>query len=403
MNMITEAGELYYSTNIKGKNEITFETLPYSDLNIEWRYADASTLNFKSSLLLNNGDRIRYDSTDKSFGGQVYKVSKSLGDLYSYECISYKRLFDTKVIFTAKNMTSKQILTKLLQSNENSFRIDGLKSNSPVKHVTLAWNNKSLWQIIGNLAWLEYKAGHYINYYIDSIGRLVWEDIPSDKEGLSINDVYNYDWKNDSTDLITRAIIINKLNNKSLANVKANNDLLLRWGTITEFGECDIQTTTSKAAATPTSSAKTGSFKKTYQNVKINKFDNKVPAKVNSIVRSICSPKKSDKANLKLIFNWVKGHVGYHYHYNTRHSISSTIKNGKANCCEHGALMVALARAAGIKAQFVHGHNHVWSRHYVNGGWITIDTSSSRGGWGRHLHSSSYGGPPYSYHNTLTF
>lgn len=400
MNIINSSGDLYYSTDIKHNNSLLFTSLPFSDLSIDWRREEASTLNFKSPVLLTNGDRIRYNNSGRwDFGGQVYKISKSRNNLYDYECISYKRLYDTKIIASYNNKTSNYILKDLLKKNPNNFRYDGLKSKSNLRHISLSWNNKSLWEIIGNLAWLEYKAGNYINYYIDSTGRLVWEDIPSDKLILSVNDVINYDMKDDSADFITNAIIINQLNNSTLANVKSNNDLLLRWGVITEYSNCDLSTVNSKVDVSSGGSSG-GSFKTTYYNKKISKYDNSIPKKVISIAKSVCNPKYTDKQNLKSLSNWVKSHFKYKYFYDTRHSINGSLNNGCGNCCETANLMVALGRAVGIKSRFCTGKSHIWSEFYINGGWFTIDYgNTSKRYYGSHLHTSTYGGPPYNHYD----
>jgi transglutaminase-like putative cysteine protease len=65
-----------------------------------------------------------------------------------------------------------------------------------------------------------------------------------------------------------------------------------------------------------------------------------------------------------------------------------TLTSGSANCCDHSHLVVALSRAAGLPARYVHGYcyftssgnwyGHVFAQIYVNGQWYNADATSSR-------------------------
>ena len=65
---------------------------------------------------------------------------------------------------------------------------------------------------------------------------------------------------------------------------------------------------------------------------------------------------------------------------------------GKANCVDHAHLVIALCRAAGIPARYVHGQNcvfssglvtgHVWAQILVDGTWKVADATSKRNSLG---------------------
>ena len=91
-----------------------------------------------------------------------------------------------------------------------------------------------------------------------------------------------------------------------------------------------------------------------------------------------------DKANR--IFNWVRDNMDYSWYYNTQKGALNALSSRTANCCDMAHLMVALSRAAGLPARYVHGictfssgtYGHVWADIYVDGiGWIPADATSN--------------------------
>ncbi|HPQ05325.1 MAG TPA: pseudomurein-binding repeat-containing protein [Methanothermobacter sp.] len=95
-----------------------------------------------------------------------------------------------------------------------------------------------------------------------------------------------------------------------------------------------------------------------------------------------------DKA--RAVFNWVRDNIDYSFYYNTRYGAVGTLKYKTGNCCDHAHLVVALARAAGLPARYVHGictfssgtYGHVWAQIYVNGKWYNADATSTRNSLG---------------------
>ncbi|HOK72623.1 MAG TPA: pseudomurein-binding repeat-containing protein [Methanothermobacter sp.] len=95
-----------------------------------------------------------------------------------------------------------------------------------------------------------------------------------------------------------------------------------------------------------------------------------------------------DKA--KAVFNWVRDNIDYNFYYNTRYGATGTLQYRSANCCDHAHLVVALARAAGLPARYMHGictfssgtYGHVWAQIYIGGAWYDADATSIRNSLG---------------------
>ena len=86
------------------------------------------------------------------------------------------------------------------------------------------------------------------------------------------------------------------------------------------------------------------------------------------------------------IFNWVRDNINYSFYYNTLYGALGTLNKKSGNCVDTGHLMVALARAIGIPARYVHGdcyfiysrtwYGHVFAQFYINGQWYDADGTS---------------------------
>lgn len=104
-------------------------------------------------------------------------------------------------------------------------------------------------------------------------------------------------------------------------------------------------------------------------------------AKIKSLVKSLTSglTNKIDKA--KAIFNYVRDNIEYDYYYDSRHGAVGTLNAESGNCADQAHLLVAMYRAAGFKARYVHGtcsfsdgwYGHVWTQVLVDGTWIVGD------------------------------
>jgi hypothetical protein len=114
-------------------------------------------------------------------------------------------------------------------------------------------------------------------------------------------------------------------------------------------------------------------------------------AQIIALAKSITSSSTSTYDKAVKIFNWVRDNIGYSFYYNTKYGAVGTLNSKTGNCVDTSHLLIALARAAGIPARYVHGtckfssgnwYGHVWADLYVNGQWIPADATSSRNSFG---------------------
>jgi len=112
-------------------------------------------------------------------------------------------------------------------------------------------------------------------------------------------------------------------------------------------------------------------------------------SKNNAIISQSSSISEGTNSNInkaRKIFNWVRDHINYTFYFNTKYGALGTLNKRIGNCCDHSHLFVALSRAAGLPARYVHGncvfksgskYGHVWAQIYVDGKWYNADTISS--------------------------
>jgi len=112
---------------------------------------------------------------------------------------------------------------------------------------------------------------------------------------------------------------------------------------------------------------------------------------VSALAASLKAGSTSNYNTAVKIFNWVRDNINYSFYYNSKYGASGTLKYRTGNCCDTANLMVALARAAGIQARYLHGtckfssgnwYGHVWAQLYVNGKWVNADATSFRNSLG---------------------
>ena len=112
---------------------------------------------------------------------------------------------------------------------------------------------------------------------------------------------------------------------------------------------------------------------------------------IKALAKKITKSLKSKYAKAKAIFNWVRDNIGYSFYYNTKYGAKKTIKKGTGNCVDTSHLLVALLRAAGIPARYVHVkakfpddeyYGHVFVQAYVKGKWYNADASSIMNSFG---------------------
>jgi len=117
-------------------------------------------------------------------------------------------------------------------------------------------------------------------------------------------------------------------------------------------------------------------------------------AQIKALAASITKGTTSAYNKAVKIFNWVRDHISYEnpMYYNTKYGAVGILKSRKGNCCDTSHLLVALERAMGIPARYVHGNcffyrkgeyeGHVWAQVWINGKWYTADAISYRNTFG---------------------
>ena len=94
----------------------------------------------------------------------------------------------------------------------------------------------------------------------------------------------------------------------------------------------------------------------------------------------------SNRQKAEKIFHFVQYSISYERYSNSRYGAVRTLKRGKGNCCDQAHLLVALFRAAGIPARYVHGNDHWWTDVYVGGKWYPCDPTNQRHQFGKPDH-----------------
>ncbi|MGB9838327.1 MAG: pseudomurein-binding repeat-containing protein [Methanothermobacter sp.] len=109
-------------------------------------------------------------------------------------------------------------------------------------------------------------------------------------------------------------------------------------------------------------------------------------AAIRSLAASLTSGLTGAWDKATAIFNWVRDSISYSFYYNTRYGATGTLKTRTGNCVDHSHLLVALFRAAGLAARYVHGtctftsgntYGHVWAQVLVGDTWYAADATSS--------------------------
>jgi len=130
---------------------------------------------------------------------------------------------------------------------------------------------------------------------------------------------------------------------------------------------------------------------KTYVDHKVRMSYSENSASINALANSLTRCAGSQYQKGTNIFNWVKNNVHYKFYYNSKYGANGALKYRAGNCADQAHLVVALARAAGLKAHYVHAqaqfrsgniYGHYWAQINANGKWYTADTTSHYNSFG---------------------
>jgi transglutaminase-like putative cysteine protease len=171
--------------------------------------------------------------------------------------------------------------------------------------------------------------------------------------------------------------------------------LLIHTGSVTDLAGNKVagyvsRFTTVSTSTTSTTSTISAALKAYLQaTTNCQSTNAKIVALSKSIIASAGATTTYAKA--VAIFNWVRDNIGYSFYSNTKYGALGTLNAKTGNCVDTTHLLIALERAAGIPARYVHGYckfssgswyGHVWAQVYVNGKWYTADAISSRNTFG---------------------
>ncbi len=393
-------GKLYVSNTAKLAST-NFQSMPFTNGKIEYKANTADSFSFKTNKRLNHGTRVRYqDPRGKryGFGGQVYKSKESTNGLYEYDCVSYLRLYLSKISAVSySNITSTNLLRKLLRNDPNNFSTAGLKNTSN-RHSYLKWEKKSIWEIARQLQYLEWKAGNPVECYVDVDGILHFgKNINTSigykftTRGDGANTIIDYEETLTTDDVVTVGRVV--FNGATRAYSQASRDMIATWGYI-EGDTLDCTENITKTSNTTSSDiSSTNSEGEAF----ISKYN--ISSKIVKQANSIIAGATSDTAKAKAIFKWMRSHIKYSYYACTKKGALGTLNARAGNCADQTHLYMSLAGSVGLQVRCNHINGHFFPETKLNGKWFITDTVTSKG-WGNH---ACHGGHLAYYSNPNTF
>ena len=135
-------------------------------------------------------------------------------------------------------------------------------------------------------------------------------------------------------------------------------------------------------------------------------------AKIKKLVYKLTKDCKNDKDKARVIFNYVRDTVSYSFYYNTRYGAVGTLNAGTGNCVDHAHALVALYRAAGLPARYVHGtctfssggtYGHVWAQVLIGNTWVVADAVSTRNSFGEVVNWNTHSYGLHGYYRSMPF
>lgn len=103
-----------------------------------------------------------------------------------------------------------------------------------------------------------------------------------------------------------------------------------------------------------------------------------------------------DKATA--IYNYVRDTISYSYYYDTKYGAVGTLNSEVGNCVDQSHLLIALYRASGLPARYVHGictfsderTGHVWTQVLLDNTWVVSDPINTRNSLGKVVNWNNY-------------
>lgn len=381
-------GKLYVSDTPK-LAATSYHSIPFNNAKIEYKSDSADSFTFRSNQPLSQGTRVRYEDPRGKrygFGGQVYKAKESSNGLYDYDCVSYLRLYMSKISSVSYNdITSYNLLRKLLKNDPNRPSLAGL-SKTTNKHSYLKWEKKSIWEIARQLQYLEWKAGNPVECYVDIDGVLHFGKNINTEQGYKFtangdgtNTIIGYEETLTTDNVVTVGRVV--YNGTTKASATASREMLATWGYI-EGDSFDCTENVTKGSTTD-SSSDTNSDGQAF----INKYniDKKIVKQANSIINGA----KTDNAKAKKIWEWMRDHIKYAQYTCTKKGALGTLNARAGNCADQTHLYMSLGGSVGLQVRCNHISGHFYPETKLNGKWFATDTTTSKG-WGSHALNGSH-------------
>ena len=135
-------------------------------------------------------------------------------------------------------------------------------------------------------------------------------------------------------------------------------------------------------------------------------------AKIKALVSRLTNGLTSNKDKAAAIFNYVRDTISYSFYYDTRYGAVDTLEAGTGNCVDHSHLLVAMYRAAGLPARYVHGtctfssgstYGHVWTQVLIGNTWVVSDATSTRNSFGNVVNWNADSYSLHGYYADLQF
>ena len=133
-----------------------------------------------------------------------------------------------------------------------------------------------------------------------------------------------------------------------------------------------------------------------------------IVALANSLTQGLTN--SVDKA--KAIYNYVRDQISYSFYYDTHYGAVGTLNAGTGNCVDQAHLSIALYRAAGLPARYVHGtcvfssgstYGHVWAQVLIGDTWIVSDSTSTRNSFDNVVNWNNYNYSLNGYYSSISF
>ena len=114
-------------------------------------------------------------------------------------------------------------------------------------------------------------------------------------------------------------------------------------------------------------------------------------AAIKSLAASLTKNCKTELEKATAIFNYVRDNIKYSFYYDTKYSATGTLNSKLGNCVDKTHLLIALSRASGLAARYVHADctftvsgriGHVFAQIKVGDTWVVADTTSSQNSLG---------------------